>query len=190
MMRWSRDVPDAAKESRMMKSMTTRSMKTLALAGLMMAAQLVSAAPPSAAPDASQIKAAHDLLAAMQAEKMMSMTAGESHYSDDKQRQEVMAKLGKVPAEEIYRRLSVPLASTETAAEMTRFYLSPYGQRVLKQNYNSAAQLYPTMPTPSPAEKVELKKPAYLKADQELKAAEPGLHHAEFQLVTAIANGK
>src|SRR5476651_2499735 len=187
MMRWSRDVPDAAKESRMMKSMTTRSMKTLALAGLM------SAAPPSAAPDASQIKAAHDLLAAMQAEKMMSMTAGESHYSDDKQRQEVMAKLGKVPAEEIYRRLSVPLAqlvSTETAAEMTRFYLSPYGQRVLKQNYNSAAQLYPTMPTPSPAEKEELKKPAYLKADQELKAAEPGLHHAEFQLVTAIANGK
>src|SRR5471030_3180863 len=96
----------------MMKSMTTRSMKTLALAGLMAAAQLVSAAaaPPAAAPDANQIKAAHDLLAAMQAEKLMRMTAGESHYSDDKQRQDVMAKLDKVPAGEIYRRLSVPLA--------------------------------------------------------------------------------
>src|SRR5471032_2555845 len=121
----------------MMKSMTTRSMKTLALAGLMAAAPLVSAA----AADASQIKAAHDLLAAMQAEKMMRTTAGESHYADDKQRQDVMAKLDKVPPEDIYRRLSVPLAqlvSTETAVEMTRFYRSPYGQRVLKQSYNSA----------------------------------------------------
>lgn len=170
-----------------------KTMNTLALAGLMAAAQLASAAAPSAAPDATQIKAAHDLLAAMQAEKLMRMTAGESHYSDAKQRQEVMSKLDRVPAEEIYRRLSVPLAqlvSTETATEMTRFYLSDYGQRVLKQNYNSGAQLYPTMPTPSPAEKEALKKPAYLKADQELKAAEPGLHHAEFQLVTAIASGK
>jgi hypothetical protein len=170
-----------------------QSMKVLALAGLMAGAQLVSAAAPSAAPDASQLKAAHDLLAAMQAEKLMRMTAGESHYSDDRQRQEVMAKLDKTPPEEIYRRLALPLAqlvSTETATEMTRFYLSDYGQRVLKQNYNSAAQLYPTMPTPTPAEKLALKQPAYLKADQELKAAEPGLHHAEFQLVTAIANGK
>ena len=177
----------------MMKAMTMRSMTTLALAGLVTAAQLASAAAPSAALDASQIKAAHDLLAAMQAEKLMRMTAGESHYSDAKQRQDAMAKLDKVPAEEVYRRLAVPLAqlvSSETAAEMTRFYLSNYGQRVLKQNYNSGAQLYPTMPTPSPAEKDELKKPAYVKADQELKAAEPGLHHAEFQLVTAIANGK
>lgn len=170
-----------------------KTMNTLALAGLMAAAQLASAAAPSAAPDATQIKAAHDLLAAMQAEKLMRMTAGESHYSDARQRQEVMSKLDRVPAEEIYRRLSVPLAqlvSTETATEMTRFYLTDYGQRVLKQNYNSGAQLYPTMPTPSPAEKEALKKPAYLKADQELKAAEPGLHHAEFQLVTAIASGK
>ncbi|WP_296001308.1 hypothetical protein [Rugamonas sp.] len=159
--------------------------------GLIAGAQMATAVP--AVPDAAQVKATHDLLAAMQAEKMMRMTAGGSHYADDKQRQAVMDKLNKTPPEDIYRRLAVPLAriiSTETATEMTKFYLSDYGQRVLKMNYNSGAQLYPTMPTPTPAEKEELKRPAYLKADQALKEAEPAIHHEEFVLVTEIANGK
>ena len=48
-------------------------------AAMLIAAMLagsVHAATPN--PDAAQIKAAHDLLAAMQAEKMMRMTAGMS----------------------------------------------------------------------------------------------------------------
>lgn len=178
---------------KMMKTMAALMVAAGLMAGTQMAVAATAPAASAAAPDAAQVKATHDLLAAMQAEKMMRMTAGGSHYADDKQRQIVMDKLNKTPPEEIYRRLAVPLAriiSLETATEMTKFYLSDYGQRVLRMTYNSGAQLYPTMPTPTPAEKEELKRPAYLKADLALKEAEPAIHHEEFVLVTEIANGK
>ncbi len=45
--------------------------KMLAAASLLMSAMLANAAAPGAAPDAAQVKAAHDLLASMQAEKML-----------------------------------------------------------------------------------------------------------------------
>jgi malate synthase len=170
-----------------------KSMKMLALAGLMAAANLASAAAGPAAPsmpDAAQVQAAHDLLAAMQAEKMMRTTAGMSRYPTPQQRQAVFDKLDKVPAEQIYQRLSIPVArllSTETAKEMTHFYLSSYGQRVLKQTYNSGPSLFDSAPVPTAKEKAELKRPAYVKADQAFKEAQPAIHHETFVLLTAIS---
>lgn len=174
-----------------------KSMKMLALAGLMAAANLVSATAGAAAgpaapsmPDAAQVRAAHDLLAAMQAEKMMRATAGMSRYPTPQQRQAVFDKLDKVPAEQIYQRLSIPVArllSAETAKEMTHYYQSSYGQRVLKQTYNSGPSLFDTAPVPTAKEKVELKRPAYVKADKAFKEAEPAIRHETFVLLTAIS---
>ncbi|MET3134735.1 hypothetical protein AAKU55_005037 [Oxalobacteraceae bacterium GrIS 1.11] len=167
-----------------------KSMKVLVLAGLIAAASWASAATPAAAPDTAQVTAAHDLLASMQAEKLMRMTAGMSKYADAKQRQAVMDKLQKVAPEEIYRRLAIPVArlvTAETASEMTRFYASSYGQRVLQQTYNGGPGLYVTAPTPTAAEKTELKRPAYVKADLAFKEAEPAIRHAAFVLVADIA---
>lgn len=169
-----------------------KSMKMLALAGLMAAANLVSATAAAAPsmPDAAQVQAAHDLLAAMQAEKMMRATAGMSRYPTPQQRQAVFDKLDKVPAEQVYQRLSIPVArllSAETAREMTHYYQSSYGQRVLKQTYNSGPSLFDTAPVPTAREKAELKRPAYLKADQAFKEAEPAIRHETFVLLTAIS---
>lgn len=170
-----------------------KSMKMLALAGLMTAANLASAAATPSAPampDAQQVQAAHDLLAAMQAEKMMRATAGMSRYATPQQRQAVFDKLDKVPAEQIYQRLSIPVArlvSTATATEMTRYYQSSYGQRVLKQTYNSGPSLYDTAPVPTAREKVELKRAAFVKADKAFKEVEPAIRHETFVLLTAIS---
>lgn len=166
--------------------------KMLAAASLLMSAAWAAAAP-TAAPDAAQVKAAHDMLAAMQAEKMLRTTAGMSKYPSPAQREIVMAKVVKLPAEEIYSRLALPVArllSTETAAEMTRYYQSSYGQKVLMQTYNGPPRLYPEDPKPTPAEKLELKKPAYVKASQEFKAAEPAIHHEAFVLLSEINKAK
>lgn len=167
-----------------------KSMKVLAAATLMALANLASAAAP-ANPDAAQIKAAHDLLASMQAEKMLRMTAGMSRYPDPKQRDAVMAKLDKTSAESVYQRMAEPVArllTLETATEMTRFYQSSYGQRVLQQTYNSGASLGPVDIKPSAAEKTELARPAYQKADKAFKEAEPAIRHEAFVLIKAIAN--
>ncbi|NRR32288.1 hypothetical protein HSX11_19100 [Oxalobacteraceae bacterium] len=167
-----------------------KSMKLLAVATLMALANLATAAAP-ATPDAAQVKAAHDLLASMQAEKMLRMTAGMSRYSDPKQRDAIMAKLDKTSAESIYQRMAEPVArllTLETATEMTRFYQSSYGQRVLQQTYNSAASLGVVEIKPSAAEKIELAKPAYKKADKAFKEAEPAIHHEAFVLIKAIAS--
>lgn len=164
--------------------------KLLAAAGLVTMASWASAAAPAAAPNAAQVKAAHDLLVSMQAEKMIRLKAGSSKYADDKQRLAVLAKVERVTPQEIYRRLSVPVAqlvTAETAGEMTRFYMSSYGQRVLKQTYNGGPSLYAGDPEPTKDEKLELKRPAYLKAEQEFKAARPAIQHAAFVLVTEIA---
>ena len=168
-----------------------KAIKMLAAAGLMMTAALANAATP--APDAAQVKAAHDLLASMQAEKMLRTTAGMSKYPNPAQRELMMAKLDKLPAETVYSRLALPVArllSTETALEMTRYYQSSYGKKVLYQTYNGPPQMYPTDPTPTAAEKAELKKPAYLKADKEFKAAEPAIHHEAFLLISEINRSK
>jgi len=147
----------------------------------------------TANPDATQIKAAHDLLAAMQAEKMMRMTAGMSKYASPEQRKQVMDKVINLQPEFVYNKLATPVAkllSTETSLEMTRFYQSSYGKKILHDTYNSGAQLYPSTPKPTPAEQAELKKPAYLKADQEFKANEQAIHHETFVLLKEVINGK
>jgi hypothetical protein len=152
----------------------------------------VHAATPN--PDAAQVKAAHDLMAAMQAEKMMRMTAGASQYASPAQRKEVMDKVIKLQPELVYSRLALPVArllSTETSTEMTAFYQSSYGQKVLQQTYNSGASLGgPSAPVPTAAEKAALKKPAYVKADKEFKANEQAIQHETFVLLKSVINGK
>ncbi|WP_332854235.1 hypothetical protein [Duganella sp. S19_KUP01_CR8] len=163
--------------------------KMLVAASLMITALCAHAA----APDAAQVKAAHDLLASMQAEKMLRTTAGMSKYPSPTQRELMMAKLDKLPNETIYSRLALPVArllSTETALEMTQYYQSSYGQKVLAQTYNGPPRLYPVDPTPSAKEKAELKKPAFIKANQEFKAAEQAIHHEAFLLISEINKGK
>ncbi|SEO00922.1 hypothetical protein SAMN05428959_104160 [Duganella sp. CF517] len=165
---------------------------TLSIAGWAGAA--APAAPvAAAAPDAARVQAAHDLLASMQAEKMLRMTAGMSKFPSPAQRELTMAKVEKVTPQTVYTRLSQPVArlvSTETALEMTRYYQSSYGQRLLKETYNGGPRMYAADPTPTPAEKAEQKKPAFVKASKEFKAAEPAIRHEVFVLLTEINKGK
>ena len=150
-------------------------------------------AAPAAAPDAAQVKAAHDLLLSMQAEKMLRLTAGTSKYPSPEQRKLIMDKVLKVTPEMAATRLALPVArlvSTETAAEMTRYYQSSYGQKVLKETYNSGPRLYAVDPAQTPAEKAELNKPAFVKANKEFKAAEPAIRHEVFVLLTEINKAK
>jgi hypothetical protein len=165
------------------------------LSSVVLLAALLSGAVHAAdpAPDAVRVKAAHDLLTAMQAEKMMRMTAGMSQYASPAQRKEVMDKVIKLQPEMVYTRLALPVArllSTETSTEMTNFYQSSYGKKVLHQTYNSGASLGPSVTTPTAAEKAALKKPAYVKADKEFKASEQAIHHETFILLKQIINGK
>jgi hypothetical protein len=74
---------------------------------VVMCAGAAQAATPN--PDAAQVKAAHDLLASMQAE-MMRMTAGMSQYASPAQRKEVMDKVIKLQPELVYSRLALPVA--------------------------------------------------------------------------------
>lgn len=144
-------------------------------------------------PGAAQVKAAHDLMAAMQAEKMIRMTAGMSRYATPEQRKQVMDKVIHLQPEFVYNRLATPVAkllSTETSLEMTKFYQSSYGQKVLHDTYNSSAQMYPSMPKPTAAEQAELKKPAYLKAEKEFKENEQAINHETFVLLKEVINGK
>lgn len=167
-------------------------MKSYAVA-LIAALTLGTAHAATPNPDATQVKAAHDLLASMQAEKMMRMTAGMSRYASPEQRKQVMDKVIKLQPEFVYTRLATPVAkllSTETSLEMSKFYQSSYGKKVLHDTYNSSAQLYPSAPKPTAAEQAELKKPAYLKADKEFKANEQAIHHETFVLLKEIINSK
>lgn len=174
-----------------------KSLKALAAGGLMAMSALALAAAPAAAlapaPTAAQVKAAHDLLASMQAEKLTRTVAGGSKFGNEQQRLAFMAKLDKVPAEQVYNRLAAPVAklvSAETAAEMTRFYQSAYGQKVLYKAYNGGPSMYDEAPKPTPAEKAELSKPAYVKADKEFQAARPAIRHEVFVMVSELAKTK
>ena len=163
----------------------------LAAAGLTIAT--LAGAASAAAPDAAQVKAAHDLLLSMQAEKLLRMTAGMSKFPSPAQREITMAKVDKLTPEMVYTRLAQPVArlvSTGTALEMTRYYQSSYGQKLLKETYNGGPRMYAADPTPTPAEKAELKKPAFVKANMEFKAAEPAIRHEVFVLLTEINKGK
>jgi hypothetical protein len=175
-----------------------KSLKLLAAGGLMAISVLSmaaapAAAPVTAAPTPAQVKAAHDLLLAMQADKLTRTVAGGSKFGSEQQRVAFMAKLDKVPAEQVYNRLAVPVAklvSAETAAEMTRFYQSPYGQKVLYKSYNGGPSMYDEAPKPTPAEKKELEKPAYVKADKEFQAAKSAIRHEVFVMVSEFAKAK
>ena len=166
---------------------------------------VIAAAPapaPAAAPaaasvaanSAAHVKAVQDLLAALQAEKVLRGVAARSRYQSEAQRQAVFAKLGKTPPAEVYRRLAPPLAraiSADTAIEMTRFYNTPYGKQVVHNKYNSASQIMmPGMKTAvAPEEKKERKRAAYVKASKELAEAQPVLEHEAFKLLQSINKG-
>ena len=168
---------------------------SLALAALLVSNAPVHAAAPAAAPAAgapaaSHIKPVQDMLAAMQSEKLMRSIASASRYSNDQQRKAVFAKLDKVAPAEVHQRLAAPVArlvSQETALEMTKFYTSSYGQKMLKSTYNSGPSFGDTTPVPTPAERKLLKRPEYIKANKAFMEAEAGIRHEAFLLLQAIS---
>lgn len=148
-----------------------------------------------AARDPAHIKAVQDLLAAMQIEKVLPGVAARSRYQSEAQRQAVYAKLDKVPPTEIYHRMApalAPVISTDTALEMTRFYATPYGKKVVYKRYNSSAQI--TMPGMtagvSAEEKKERKRAAFVDASKELADAEPAIEHEAFNIIQLINKEK
>lgn len=152
-------------------------------------------AAPTAAPSPAHVKAAQDLLAAMQAEKLMRGVAARSRYQSEAQRQAVSARLEKTPPTEIYRRLAAPVAqlvSVDTATEMTRFYTTPYGKQVIHKKYNSGTEIMmPGMkPVVPPEEKKERKRAAYVKASKELADAELAIEREAFKLLQEINKEK
>ena len=156
--------------------------------------QAAPVAAPSKVVTVGQVKAVTGLLEAMQAEKMMRTTASLSQYANEAQRAAVFAKLEKVPKEQIYARLAYPLAKTisaETALEMTRFYNTPYGKQVVYQMYNSSGGMQGmglgAAKAADKAEKLEMKRPEYVKAKKELAEADSAIHHEAFVLLQAIS---
>ena len=149
-----------------------------------------AAAPAAAASPAAHVQAVQELMAAMQTEKMMRSTASNSRYASEAQRKSVFDKLAKVPPAVIHQRLAAPVAkfvSAETAAVMTRFYSSPYGQKLLHQKYNGGPSMMMGQEAKlSPAEKKDLKRPDYVKASKALAEAEPAIEHETFVLLQAI----
>jgi hypothetical protein len=110
---------------------------TLALAFTMSGAR-------AGAENPEHLKAVTAMFEAMEAEKMLRVTASNSRFNSDQHRATVFAKIDKVPAQQVYARMAGPVAnflSAETAREMTRFYLSSYGKKLLNQTYNSGRPL-------------------------------------------------
>ncbi len=176
-------------------------LKILAVAAALAAHPMSMAAAPAAAPaaaapaasPAAHLKAVTDMLAAMQAEKLMRTIAGSSRYANDAQREDTFNKLAKVPPAQIHQRLArmvAPLVSTETATEMARYFASSYGQKVLQQKYNSGASFSfggpPPAPKKSAAEAKDMKRPAFVKALKEYEAAEEPIRRQGFQLLQQI----
>lgn len=174
-------------------------MNVLALATLLAAASVSHAAAPVAAPvanasSAAHLKATQDLLAAMQVEKMLNSVASNSGYANPAQRNAVYAKIEKVPPAQIYARLATPVAklvSPGTALEMTKFYNSPYGKKVIHGTYNTRPMIgNSTGPAASAAERKEMKRPQFIKAKKELDAADDKIRHEVFVLLQAISKAK
>lgn len=171
-------------------------LKPLGLAVLIASSTLTFAAAPAAAPAAfvvtnGHVRAVTDLMAAMQAEKMMRTITGTSRYASEAQRAAAYAKLEKVPPAQIYARLAYPLARTisaETATEMARFYATDYGKKVVYRMYNSRASYgEPTAPVVTAAERKDMQRPAFIKASKELAAADGAIRHEGFVLLQSIA---
>lgn len=156
-------------------------------------AAAVPAAPAALTP--AHVNAVQDLLAAMQVEKVLRGVAGRSRYPSEAQRKEVFAKLDRTPPAEVYRRLAAPLApviSADTATEMTRFYNTPYGKKVIHAKYNSGPQIMMDgmKPVVPPEEKKERKRAAYVKASKELADAQPAIEREAFKMLQAINKEK
>jgi hypothetical protein len=152
-------------------------------------------AAQAAAATPAHVKAVQDLLGAMQVENVLRGVAARSRYPSPAQRQAVLAKVDKVPAAEVYQRMAPPLArviSQGTAAEMTRFYTTPYGKKLIHDKYNSRGQIMmPGMVAAvPPEEKKERKRAAYVQASKELAAAEPAIEHEAFNLLQVINKEK
>jgi hypothetical protein len=170
---------------------------SLALAAPAFAASAAPAASTAKAAAASpeHVKAVEDLLGAMEAEKVLRGVAGRSRYASQAQRDAVFAKLDKVAPTEVYRRMAPALAkdiSVDTATEMTRFYKTPYGKKVVYDKYNNRAQImFPgAREVVAPEEKKERKRAAYVQASQQLAAAQPAIEHEAFVLLQAINKEK
>ena len=173
-----------------------KSMKALGLAVMVVFFSSSFATAHAATPVAAVITVGHvqavtDLLAAMQMEKMMRTIAGSSHYASEQQRTATYAKLDKVPPAKIYARLAYPLSRTiseETAREMTRFYSSSYGKKILYQTYNHKGGLgEPAMPAASATERKDMRRPAFIKANRNLAEADGAIRHEGFVLLQSIA---
>jgi hypothetical protein len=149
----------------------------------------------AAASSPAHVKAVQDLLGAMQVEKVLRGVAARSRYPSETQRKEVFAKLDKMPPAEVYQRLAPQLThaiSADTATEMTRFYNTPYGKKVIYGKYNSRGGI--VMPGMAaavpPEEQKERKRAAYVKASKELADAEPVIDHEAFMLLQKIDKEK
>jgi len=139
----------------------------------------------------AHVQAVQELLAAMQIQKSLWGVASRSRYASEAQRQAVVAKIDKTPAATVYQRLAPPLTqviSSATAAEMTRFYTTPYGKQVIHKKYNGTPEIQmPGMRASVPAEETkERKRPAYVQASKELADAQPVIDRELFKLVQAI----
>lgn len=148
-------------------------------------------APQAGASSPAHVKAVQDLLGAMQVENVLRGVAARSRYPSDEQRKAVFAKLDKTSPAEVARRLAPPLAgvvSPDTAAEMTRFYGTPYGKKLIHRKYNSGAQVMMpgARPSVAPEETKERKRAAYVLASKELAAAEPAIEREAFKLLQQI----
>jgi hypothetical protein len=155
------------------------------------AAPAAPAAPAATAANPAHVQAVQDLLAAMQIQKSLWGVASRSRYASEAQRQAVVAKIDKTPAATVYQRLAPPLAqviSSATAAEMTRFYNTPYGKQVIHKKYNGTPEIQmPGMRASVPAEETrERKRAAYVQASKELADAQPAIDRELFKLVQAI----
>jgi hypothetical protein len=141
------------------------------------------------------VKAVQDLLGAMQAENVLRGVASRSRYQSVAQRKAVFDKIDKTPPAEVYQRMAPALAaviSADTAAEMTRFYHTPYGKQVIYRKYNNRGGImFPGMrEVVPPEEKKERKRAAYVNASTELAKAEPMIEHEAFKLLQAIDKEK
>ena len=172
-------------------------LKLLGLATLVASSAVSSAAAPAAAPapvaviTVGHVNAVTSLMAAMQMEKMMRSITGASRYATEEQRKAAYAKLEKVPPAQIYARLAYPLARTisaETANEMTRFYTSSYGKKVVYQMYNTAATYgEPPPPAATADERKAMQRPEFIKARKALADADATIRHEGFVLLQSIA---
>ena len=149
----------------------------------------------AAASSPAHVKAVQDLLGAMQVEKVLRGVAARSRYPSEAQRKEVFAKLDKMPPAEVYQRLAPQLTnaiSADTATEMTRFYNTPYGKKVIYSKYNSSAEmLMPGMKAVvPPEERKERKRAAYVQASKELADAQPMIEREAFKLLQQINKEK